>query len=101
VIILDFSVVPVGTGSASISEYVASVHKALEDAGFSPHLHSMGTTIETETIEEALEAVRIGHEAVFAAGAVRVTTTVKIDERRDKKGFMKQKVDSVRRRLGR
>lgn len=98
-IIVDFSVIPVGTGSPSVSEYVAVVQKALQEEGFSPQLHSMGTTVETETLQKALDAVRIGHEAVFKAGALRVVTAVKIDERRDKDGSIQQKLDSVRRRL--
>ena len=98
-IIMDLTVVPVGTGSASLSAYVAGVQKALEEAGFEPHLHSMGTTIEAETIERALEAVKVVHNYPFSQGAVRVVTAVKIDERRDKEGSIGQKMKSVEEKL--
>jgi len=41
---------------------------------------------------KALEAV---HKSVFEQGAERVVTTLKIDERRDKEGTIKQKLQSV------
>ena len=41
------------------------------------------------------------HEAVFDAGAMRVLTTVKIDERRDKPSSISSKVEAVKRELGR
>jgi uncharacterized protein YqgV (UPF0045/DUF77 family) len=40
-------------------------------------------------------------EAVFAAGAVRVSTVIKIDERRDVAARMEDKVRAVEERLGR
>jgi uncharacterized protein YqgV (UPF0045/DUF77 family) len=39
-------------------------------------------------------------EAVFAAGAARVSTVIKVDERRDKAVRMEDKVSEVERRLG-
>jgi len=98
-IIADITVVPVGTGSASLSAYVAGIQRRLQEAGFRPHLHAMGTIVEEERMERLLEAVRVAHEAAFEAGAVRVVTAVKIDERRDKKGSVEQKIRSVQEKL--
>ena len=47
-----------------------------------------------------LRAVRAVHEVPFQAGALRVSTTVKIDERRDKELSMEGKVQAVREKLG-
>lgn len=44
---------------------------------------SMGTVLEGER-NEVIEAVEAMNEAIFAAGALRVGTALKIDERRDK-----------------
>ena len=98
-IIADITVVPVGTGSASLSAYVAEIQKRLKQAGFEPILHAMGTIVEDARIERVLEAVKVAHEAAFEAGAVRVVTAVKIDERRDKKGSVQQKLHSVQEKL--
>jgi uncharacterized protein YqgV (UPF0045/DUF77 family) len=40
------------------------------------------------------------HESLFDAGALRVSTTIKIDDRRDKPGDMDDKVRSVEEKLG-
>jgi uncharacterized protein (TIGR00106 family) len=98
-IIMDISVVPIGTSSPSVSEYVAKVQEALKNAGYITHLHAMGTVIEDKNFDRILGAIKLAHEEAFRAGALRVVTTVKIDERRDKEGSVKQKLESVERRL--
>lgn len=55
----------------------------------------MGTIFEADDISLILEAFEAVHESVFAQGTERVVTTLKIDERRDKEGSIKQKVRSV------
>jgi uncharacterized protein YqgV (UPF0045/DUF77 family) len=40
----------------------------------------MGTTVEGE-LDQVLEAVKNAHRAVLAAGAGRVITSIKIDDR--------------------
>jgi uncharacterized protein (TIGR00106 family) len=50
-------------------------------------------------LDEVLRAVRAVHEVPFQAGALRVSTTVKIDERRDKELSMDGKVRAVREKL--
>jgi len=39
------------------------------------------------------------HEAVFNAGVMRVVTTIKIDDRRDKTSTMDSKMESLKRNL--
>ncbi len=96
----EVSVVPVGTGSTSVSGFVAAALQALRE-GF-PHLrhelNPMGTVIEGD-LEELLQAILAMHRAAGAAGAGRLVTTVKIDDRRDRPSSMEQKVRSVREKL--
>lgn len=98
-VIAQISVVPIGTGSASISRYVARFQKELRRLGFKPILGSMSTVIEAKRIDRILSALKRLHEMVFEAGAPRAYTSVTIDERRDKKGSISQKIGSVRRHL--
>ena len=51
-------------------------------------------------LERLLSLVRKMHQSAFDAGAMRVVTTVKIDERRDKASSMVGKVEAVKRELG-
>ncbi|PHJ39914.1 hypothetical protein P378_00475 [Desulforamulus profundi] len=46
-----------------------------------------------------MELVRQMHEQPFLAGATRVSTTIRIDDRRDKEGTMQGKVASVETKL--
>ncbi|MDY6838922.1 MAG: MTH1187 family thiamine-binding protein [Thermodesulfobacteriota bacterium] len=92
--IAEISVVPIGTKSTSLSSYVAACLKVLEDSGMTYELHGMGTNIQGD-LEALFEVVRKMHEVPFGRGALRVVTNIKIDDRRDKKGSAKGKVDAV------
>lgn len=94
-IVADVSVVPLGEGT-SVSAFVKKAVKALDGSGLKVMHGPMSTSLEAESLEELFAAVRKAHEAVIAAGARRVVTTVKIDDRRDKKHSMKSKMDAVR-----
>ena len=97
--ILEISVVPVGTGTTSISEYVARAVRVLEnEQDIKYELTAMGTIIEGD-LELLLDLVGKMHRSAFDAGVMRVLTTVKIDERRDKPSSIRGKVDSVKRKL--
>jgi uncharacterized protein (TIGR00106 family) len=97
--ILQFSVVPLGTATTSLSEYVAGVHRVIQDSGVKHHLTPMGTVLEGP-LDELLAVVRRCHEAPFAEGAQRVSTTVSIDDRRDRRASAEAKVQSVLDKLG-
>jgi uncharacterized protein (TIGR00106 family) len=98
--VVEVSVVPVGTPSAGLSEYVAGCVTVLKQAaGVTYQLTPMGTIIEGE-LDRVLEVVRQMHEQPFAGGCARVVTTVRIDDRRDKKLTMDGKVSAVESKLG-
>ena len=98
--IVEVSVVPVGTKTPSVSKYVAKAVQVLqEEKGIKYNLTAMGTIIEGD-LERLLSLVGKMHQSAFDAGAMRVVTTVKIDERRDKPSSMSYKVEAVKRELG-
>lgn len=96
--IVAVSIAPTGAG-ASVGTYVAEalrVVQAQDAVGY--ELGSMFTTLEGD-LDEVMALVRRMQEAVFDAGAVRVGTVLKIDDRRDKETSMDAKLRSVRERL--
>ena len=96
-VVAEVSVVPIGTGSASISEYVAScIDVVAKKKGISYRLNPMGTILEGD-LEEILDAVREMHNVPFERGAQRVVTTLKIDDRCDKLLTMRGKLESVQK----
>ncbi len=92
-IIAELVIVPLG--EKSLSRYVAEVVKLLDKKGVKYQLTPMATIIEVSNIDELLEIVRDAHELMFRLGAKRVSTTVRIDDRRDKERTMEDKVKSV------
>lgn len=97
--IVEVSIVPVGTGSSSVSEYVAGAVALLEQRRLPYRLTPMGTVIEGD-LAEVLAVVRDMHETPFTQGAGRVYTVIKIDDRRDRVSGMDRKVAAVQARLG-
>ena len=93
--IAEVTVVPLGTENTSLSKYVANCHKVLaEEENIEYELTPMGTILEGE-LEAIFKVVEKMHQVPFNEGAKRVSTTLKIDDRRDKEASMKQKLDSV------
>ncbi|WP_172256471.1 MTH1187 family thiamine-binding protein [Saccharibacillus deserti] len=97
--IAELTIVPIGTGTTSLSGYVAEMQRKLATLeGISYELTSMSTIIEGP-LDRILDAVKTLHEHTFASGALRVSTSVKIDDRRDKEGSSAQKLASVQARM--
>nr|HID59291.1 MTH1187 family thiamine-binding protein [Desulfobacterales bacterium] len=96
--IVETSIVPIGTSTTSLSSYVAGCIKVLEASGLSYQLHGMGTIIEGD-LDRILDVILKMHEVPFDEGARRVITSIKIDDRRDRKGSATDKVRSVTERL--
>jgi len=97
--VCSITVVPLGTGSASLSKYVAGVLDVVRESGLEYQLTPMATIVEGE-VREILELVEKMHNSAFSEDVVRVATTVKIDERRDKPLTMDGKVHAVMSKLG-
>jgi uncharacterized protein (TIGR00106 family) len=98
--LVEVSIVPVGTGTPSVSKYVARVAQLLqEEQDIKYELTAMGTIIEGD-LEHLLNMVRKVHLSAFDMGVQRVVTSVKIDERRDKPSTINSKVASVKEKLG-
>ncbi|MFZ5649635.1 MAG: MTH1187 family thiamine-binding protein [Bacillota bacterium] len=97
--IVEISVVPLGTGDAGISRYVAGCLKVLqEERELRFQLTPMGTVIEGN-LDLIFKTIRKMHEEPFLAGAPRVLTTIRVDDRRDKEITMSGKVSSVEKKL--
>lgn len=93
------SITPIGAG-VSVSRYVAAAQEVIQRQDRVRHrLDPMFTTLEGE-LADIYSLVQRMQEAVFAAGAQRVSTVIKIDDRRDRRARMEEKVEAVERRLG-
>ncbi|KAA0549425.1 MTH1187 family thiamine-binding protein [Bacillus sp. BGMRC 2118] len=100
--IVDVTVIPIGTDTPSVSQYVAEIQgilKEYEQQGkISYQLTPMSTLIEGE-LPDLFDVIQAIHESPFQNGIQRVATNIRIDDRRDKKVKMNDKLESVRQRM--
>ncbi len=92
--IVEVSILPLGTGTPSVSRYVVDVLKILKESNLKHELTAMGTIIEGD-LDEVLKWIRKMHEIPFKEGIKRVVTTIAIDDRRDKELTIKGKIRAV------
>ena len=97
--IVEVSIVPLGTGTSSLSNYVARVIKVLQtESGIKYELTGMGTILEGD-LGQILAIIQKMHATVFSDEVSRVYTVIKIDDRRDKTATITGKVESVKKKL--
>ena len=88
------SISPVGA-DVSVSRYVAAALAVVRGQDRVRHrLDPMFTTLEGD-LADIYDLVQRMQQAVFDAGAERVSTVIKIDDRRDRAVPMEDKVRSV------
>lgn len=98
--IAAISLSPVGEG-VSVGRFVAAaLEVARAQTRVRVELGPMFTNLEGD-LDEILALVRTMQEAMFAAGAARVSTVLKIDDRRDRSVSMDEKVRAVEEQLRR
>jgi uncharacterized protein (TIGR00106 family) len=94
-IITQLSIAPLGSGT-SVSNYVKIVVEILKKEHVKYQTNAMATVIETKDITSLFNVIQKAHLAVVAAGAERIITEIKIDDRRDKKATMESKLKSLK-----
>jgi uncharacterized protein (TIGR00106 family) len=92
--IVELSVVPVGTAETSVSAYVRAAVKVIEENGLDYEVNSMGTCVQGEW-DDIFSTLKAVHEELVKMGCSRIVTTLKIDDRRDKYGTMNAKTAAV------
>ena len=98
--VMEISVVPLGTKDPSVSSYVADCIRVLKRENVVYELTAMGTNVEGD-LKSLINVALKMHRVPFKMGAKRVVTTIKIDDRRDKKITLSGKRKAVERKLAR
>lgn len=96
--ILQLTIIPLGTKTTSVGDYVADIQQALAEENISYQLNDMGTLLEGDA-RDLLAVVSRIYELPFNKGAARVVTQMVIDDRRDKDIQIGDKIEAVRKRL--
>lgn len=100
----EISVIPIGISSqttTSMSKEIAAAFDAIQKIkGLKTMLTPMGTQIESNNFANILQAIEVAHQVVRTAGAKRIMSTIRIDERLDKSISLEEKVESVMEKIG-
>jgi uncharacterized protein (TIGR00106 family) len=96
--LMEITVAPFGVGT-SLSPFVAKAIKILQATpGIEYETNSMGTIVRG-SVEQLLSVAGKMHQAVLDAGAQRVSTSLRIDDRVDKEATMTSKLKSLKEKL--
>ncbi|MCK4881507.1 MAG: MTH1187 family thiamine-binding protein [Candidatus Omnitrophica bacterium] len=96
--IMEIKIIPLGTQSASVSEHVANAVEVLQRNNIKYRLTPMGTVVEADSVERLLEMAGQMHKTALHH-LDRVVTFIELDERKDRKATMEDKLKSVREKM--
>ncbi len=95
VIIAEFSIHPIGSGT-SVGRYVKAAVDALSRLpGLKYRVTPMATVLEAEDLSTILRAVEVAHMTLRSMGAKRISSMLRVDQRLDKPRTMVDKVRAV------
>ena len=97
-VLVNFAMFPTDAGSSK-SKPVSKVIEFIKNSGVKYQLGAMGTTIETETMTEALNIINKAYE-VLEKDHDRVYTSITMDARKGEVGRMQSKIESIESKIG-
>jgi len=96
----EISVYPMATRTTSASFYIAKAIESIQNIrNLRYEINSMGTVLESDSIDIIYEASKKMMETVHNLGIDRVEVVIKVDSRRDKHVKMEEKLDSIKKHM--
>ena len=96
----EISIYPIATRTTSASFYIAKAIESIQNTeNLRYEINSMGTVLESDSIDIIYEASKKMMETVHNLGITRVEVVIKVDSRRDKHVKMEEKIDSIKKQL--
>ncbi|WP_457564370.1 MTH1187 family thiamine-binding protein [Caminibacter sp.] len=97
-VLVEFAMFPTDKGE-SVSGYVSRIIKMFKESDINYQLTPMGTVFEVESMEEATKVINDAYKQL-EPDCNRVYTTIKMDIRKNKSNRMKQKIESIKSKIG-
>jgi len=96
----EISVYPMATRTTSASFYIAKAIESIQNTeNLRYEINSMGTVLESDSIDVIYNASKTMMETVHNLGIDRVEVIIKVDSRRDKHVKMEEKLESIKKHL--
>ncbi|MDD2634095.1 MAG: thiamine-binding protein [Bacteroidales bacterium] len=97
-VLMNYAMFPTDKGD-SVSKFVSKIIKLVSDSGYEYKLNAMGTVIETENLEQALDIVSKSYK-ILEPFSDRVYATVSFDIQTNKSiGRLEGKVKSIKDKM--
>ena len=97
-VLLEFAMFPTDKGE-SVSTYVSRIIDMIDTSGASYKLTPMGTVVECDNMNDALDIIRRSYECL-EKDCSRIYSSLKFDIRKDKDNRLVSKIDSIEKKLG-
>ena len=97
----EISIIPITTnGDTSMSKEIALVYNAISQIqGLKTILTAMGTQIESNNLDNILQAIKISHLTLRNIRIERIISSIRIDERLGENNTLERKVNSVKDKI--
>jgi uncharacterized protein (TIGR00106 family) len=83
-----------------MSKEVAAAFNSIRKVhGVKATLTALGTQLEADSVDQVIAAIKVAHEATRREGALRIISSIRIDERFDKNQTLEDKIKSVEKKL--
>ncbi len=97
-VLMEFAMFPTDKGE-SVSAYVSKVIDAIRQSGCNYKLTAMGTIIETDTVEKALQIIQKAYDTLEPVSN-RIYSSVKFDIRKNTTQRLEGKIASIEKKIG-
>ena len=97
-VLLNFAMFPTDKGD-SVSRYVSRIINHIKESGVAYKLNPMGTSIETDTMEEALKIVQESYD-ILEPVSNRIYCSINIDAQKNKGNRIESKIASIEAKIG-
>ena len=102
----EISIIPITTSNnsngdnTSMSKEIALVYDAISQIqGLKTILTAMGTQVESNNLDNILQAIKISHMTLRNIGIERIISSIRIDERLGKNNTLERKIKSVKDKI--
>ncbi|MEA1987007.1 MAG: MTH1187 family thiamine-binding protein [Candidatus Marinimicrobia bacterium] len=96
-VLFEFAMFPTDKGE-SVSKFVSKIIDMIDKSGVNYQLTSMGTIVETKSMDDALEIINKSYK-ILEPFSERIYSTVTFDIRKSKIGRIHGKIDSIKKKL--
>jgi uncharacterized protein (TIGR00106 family) len=99
----EISIIPITTNNSdntSMSKEIALVYDAISQIkGLKIILTAMGTQVESNNLDNILQAIKISHKTLRNIGIERIISSIRIDERLGKINTLEGKIKSIKDKI--